>query len=145
MQKICALITLLLLPTLAQAFTGKFSGQGMAHYSTGRNYQCSEIFLHLKISEQELRLHEGGYICGFLQAGFDQFKIDIRAGQLWHQDQLLGTITEDQITYQIYDPSDNSTYYFSLIKKPQSLHYFEEWHDGEKIALKVEGELIKRD
>lgn len=120
----------------------KLSGPGMARFASGKEYDCREIFLDLTITENALILNQGGYICGFLQAGFDSFKMDIRQGELWHEDLYLGTITGTEIRYQVYDPSDDSTYFFSLTKEQDSYTYFEEWHDGEKIALKVKGSLL---
>lgn len=135
---------LLLTPILGFSMTGKFSGKGIARYASGREYQCSEIFLSLKQTTNRFYLNEGGYICGLLQAGFDNFKMDIRNGELFHQDQKLGVITDQEIKYSIYDPEDNSTYFFAFTKLDEKrFHYFEEWHDGEKIALKIEGTLLE--
>lgn len=137
------LALILTYPMLGHTFELKLSGSGEARYASGRSYECSEIFLDLDIKKDALHLYQGGYICGFLQAGFDSFEMDIRNGELWHEDQHLGHINDEEIRYQIYDQSDDSTYYFSLTKNQDSYTYFEEWHDGEKIALKVYGELQK--
>lgn len=135
---------LLLTPILGFTMTGKFSGKGIARYASGREYQCSEIFLSLKQTSDRFYLNDGGYICGFLQAGFDNFKMDIRNGELYHQNQKLGVITEQEIRYSIFDPEDNSTYFFTFTKLDEKkFRYFEEWHDGEKMALKVEGILLE--
>lgn len=134
------IITLLSFQALAETSL-KLSGKGLARFASGREYPCTEVFLDLKIYEKALVLNQGGYICGFLQASFDSYKMDIRQGKLWHDDQELGRITEREISYQIYDPSDNSTYYFQLKKENSTYSYFEEWHDGEEIALKVIGKL----
>lgn len=119
----------------------KISGPGLARYASGREYPCTEIFFDLKITKNALFLNQGGYICGFLQASFDSFKMDIHEGKLWNEGQELGKISDHEISYQIYDPSDDSTYFFQLKKEDTGYTYFEEWHDGEKIALKVMGTL----
>ena len=135
-------ILLLLTPILSFAMTGKFSGTGIARYASGKVYECSEVFLNIKTTPTRFFLNEGGYICGFLQAGFDNFKMDIKEGKLFHQDQELGSIDGESIKYSIFDPKDWSTYYFSFTKiDEKNYRYFEEWHDGEKIALKIEGIL----
>lgn len=134
----------LLTPVLGFSMTGKFSGKGIARYASGKEYQCSEIFLSLKKTTDRFYLNEGGYICGFLQAGFDNFKMDIKEGKLFHQGQELGMISDEKIQYSIFDPEDNSTYFFTFTKlDDKRFRYFEEWHDGEKIALKVEGTLLE--
>ena len=137
-------LLLLLTPLLGFSMSGKFSGKGVARYASGREYPCSEIFLSLHKTPERFYLNEGGYICGLLQAGFDHFQMDIKNGELFHQGQKLGEISDHKITYSIFDPEDNSTYFFTFTKLEQNkFHYFEEWHDGEKIALKVEGFLQK--
>jgi len=138
---IVLLFVILMIPALAFPFNGKLSGPGNAVYSSGTELPCSEIFLELELTQTSFHLHQGGYICGFLQAGFDSFKMDIRNGQLWHQDQQLGHVSANKISYQVYDPADGSTYFFTLTKEQSGYQYFEEWHDGNKIALKVSGRL----
>ncbi|HLT22944.1 MAG TPA: hypothetical protein VKZ84_05860 [Bacteriovoracaceae bacterium] len=135
------LFVMLLLPSMALSFNGKLSGPGNAIYSSGTELPCSEIFLEMKVTQTSFELIQGGYICGFLQAGFDSFKMDIRNGELWHKDQKLGYISDNKISYQVYDPADGSTYFFNLAKEQSGYRYFEEWDDGSKIALKVFGVL----
>lgn len=130
------------LPLYGDSLELKLSGPGLAQYASGRIYQCSEIFLDITIREDALTLHQGGYICGHLQASFDPFQMEIHHGKLMYQGQELGSISKEELRYEIYDPNDNSTYFFSLKKEANGLRYFEEWHDGEKIALKINGLLF---
>lgn len=123
-------------------FNGQFSGTGKASFSSGRTYECKEIFLNLKTSVQEFRLIDGGYKCGdLLHASFDPFRMTIKEGRLFDGNDELGTITEDELKYEIFDPEDGSTYRLKLSREDGQLHYYEEWHDGEKIALKINGFL----
>jgi hypothetical protein len=124
------------------SFNGSYSGGGQAIFASGTKYECTEIFLRLESDHKLFRLSEGGYICGLLQAGFDSFKMTIKDGELWHEEQRLGTITDQDLSYQIYDPADGSTYNLRLKRMDSShIHYYEQWHDGEKIALTIKGIL----
>lgn len=136
-------VLLLLISTpLWASFNGSYSGSGKAVFASGTEYECSEIFLRLESDEEFFRLREGGYICDLLQAGFDSFKMAIKNGELWHEEQKFGTISEKDLSYKIYDPADGSTYNLHLKKIGSSqIHYHEEWHDGEKIALTIKGIL----
>lgn len=136
------LFFLLTLPVYA-SFEGSYSGAGRAVFASGRVYECSEIFMRMETDLENFRLREGGYICGMLQASFDAYRLTIKDGSLWHKDQLLGQISDQEMNYEIFDPLDGSTYRLRLRKKsPQELVYFEEWHDGEEIALTVKGLLL---
>ena len=136
---LCFLLTF---PAYA-SFSGSYSGPGRAVFASGRVYECSEIFLRMAVDSENFRLREGGYICGMLQASFDAYRLTIKDGSLWHKDQLLGQIDEQVMSYEIFDPQDGSTYRLRLHKNgPQEIAYFEEWHDGEKIALTVKGLLL---
>lgn len=139
------LFALLLLTTNAFAgFTGSFSGQGEAVFASGRRWPCHEVFLRIETRPGLFRLREGGYNCGeLLNANFDPFKMTIRDGSLFDHDTKLGTITDQELDYRIYDPEDGSTYHLKLKKIDDDIQYFEEWHDGEKIALTVKGKLSK--
>lgn len=140
---LCFLLTMTL-PAYA-SFTGSYSGTGRAVFASGRIYECSDIFLRLEVDAHNFRLREGGYICGILQASFDAYRLTIKDGQLWHQDQLLGRITQEEMNYEIFDPTDGSTYRLQLSHHaPNEITYFEEWHDGEKIALTVKGRLLSQ-
>ncbi len=135
---------LLSLPLYA-SFTGSYSGTGRAVFASGRVYECSDIFLRMHVDAENFRLREGGYICGILQASFDAYRLTIKDGSLWHKDKLLGIINEQEMRYEIFDPLDGSTYRLQLYKKgPYEIAYFEEWHDGEKIALTVKGRLLSQ-
>lgn len=140
------MILLLLISFQVQAsFTGSYSGTGRAVFASGRGHECTEIFLRLETTTDLFRLRDGGYKCGgLLNASFDPFKMSIRAGKLWHLEQELGTISDNEINYQIYDPEDGSTYYLTLTKNERGeIQYYERWHDGEKIALTVKGQLSR--
>lgn len=143
MNKSILFLLVLLTSTITHAFTGSFSGQGKAVFASGRIYECPEIFLRLETSKDLFRLREGGYKCGgLLQASFDPFKLSIRDGKLWNQNDELGSISNREVKYQIYDPEDGSTYFLTLTKNSQGeIHYYEQWHDGEKIALTIKGLL----
>lgn len=124
------------------SFNGNFSGVGKAIFASGSKYECSEIFLRLESDQELFRLREGGYSCALLQAAFDSFKMTIKKGELWHDGQRLGSISDQDLSYQIYDPADGSTYNLWLKKINSShIHYHEQWHDGEKIALTIKGLL----
>lgn len=132
--------TLLLL--LLLQFNGNYSGTGTAAFSSGRTYKCQEIFLSLATTPDMFRLKDGGYRCGdLLHASFDPFRMTIKEGKLFDGSAELGVISEDELKYEIYDPEDGSTYSLILTKEEGQLHYHEEWHDGEKIALKIDGYL----
>jgi hypothetical protein len=123
-------------------FNGKFSGTGTAAYSSGRTYACREIFLSLETNPTLFRLKDGGYKCGdLLHASFDPFRMTIKEGRLFDGNDELGTITDDELKYEIFDPEDGSTYRLKLSMETGKIHYYEEWHDGEKIALKINGLL----
>lgn len=123
-------------------FNGKFSGTGTAAFSSGRTYECREIFLSLQTTEELFRLRDGGYKCGdLLHASFEPFRMTIRDGRLFNGTEELGTISSDELKYEIFDPEDGSTYKLKLTKEESQIHYYEEWHDGEKIALKINGFL----
>lgn len=143
MNRFILFLLVLFSSAMAQAFTGSFSGQGKAVFASGRIYECPEVFLRLETSKDLFRLREGGYKCeGLLQASFDPFKLSIRDGKLWNNNDELGTISSQEIKYQIYDPQDGSTYYLTLTKNSHGeIQYHEEWHDGEKIALTIKGLL----
>lgn len=128
------------LPAWAQ-FNGMYSGTGSAVYHSGNRYECTEIFLRLETSASFLKIREGGYNCGFLKASFDAFKLTIKDGKLFHQNQQLGSITDQVVEYQVFDPEDGSTYFLNLRNENNEIHYVEKWHDGEKIALTVKGVL----
>lgn len=129
------------LPTLAN-LSGSFSGPGSAVYHSGKRYECSEIFLRLKTDNDFFRLQEGGYICGFLKASFDSFRLSIKEGKLFHEDRELGTISPEGISYSVFDSADGSTYTLTLsLKTNGEIFYDEKWHDGHKLALKVKGHL----
>ena len=136
------LLFLLSLPVYAN-FSGKFSGTGRAVFSTGRVYECREIFLDLENTNEKFSLHEGGYRCGdLLHASYDPFFLTIRNGKLFHQETELGSISNKKLTYTIIDLSDGSTFRLTLQKNEENqIHYLEEWHDGEKIALTIKGTL----
>lgn len=123
-------------------FSGQYSGTGTAAFSSGRTYECREIFLSLETTEELFRLRDGGYKCGdLLHASFDPFRMTIRDGRLFNGADELGTISSDELKYEIFDPEDGSTYKLKLTKEESQIHYYEEWHDGEKIALKINGFL----
>ncbi|MGE3608423.1 MAG: hypothetical protein AB7I27_02455 [Bacteriovoracaceae bacterium] len=128
---------------LALFLSGTFSGIGQANFASGRKYQCSKIFLNIKIKEDAFYLNEGGYSCGGgLDASFDNFKMTIQDGKLFNKTKQLGTISNEGLEYQIYDPADDSTYHLKLKKiSTNSISYNEEWTVGGKIALTVNGEL----
>lgn len=132
----------LTLPAWAQ-FSGDYTGTGTAVFKSGRQYECSEIYLRLEQTQNLFRLRDGGYHCGdLLQASFDPFKLTIRDGKLWNVEEELGSVNEQILTYKIFDPEDGSTYQLKLTKLPSGgIHYYEDWHDGEAIALKVHGDL----
>lgn len=124
------------------AFTGTFQGKGIAKFKSGRSYECEEIFLRMDVSTEFFKLREGGYNCsGFLNAQFDAFKMMILNGQLLNNNEVLGQITDKELSYQIFDPEDGSTYRLELSMINHELHYREEWHDGKEIALVVLGTL----
>lgn len=124
------------------SFSGNFSGTGKATFKSGRVYDCREIFLSMKESPAEFRLSQGGYKCGdLLHTEFDPFKFSIINGELVHQGKVFGTITQDELSYSVFDPEDGSTYNLRLNKTGTGIHYLERWHDGETIALVVEGNL----
>lgn len=123
-------------------FTGKFSGSGRAVFHSGKHYECSEVFLELETTPQAFKLHQGGYSCGFLKASFDAFEFSIKNGKLFHGDMEMGEVSEKKLEYHYYDPEDGSTYYLTLMADNENkIQYLEEWHDGEKIALRVKGDL----
>jgi hypothetical protein len=125
-------------------FNGNYSGKGTAAFSSGRTYDCREIFLSLATTEKTFKLKDGGYSCGdFLHASFDPFQMTITDGKLFDGPLELGTISKQELHYEIYDPADGSTYSLKLTKDNDQLRYHEEWHDGEEIALKVFGALEK--
>lgn len=125
-------------------FSGSFSGTGEAHFKSGRKYLCQEIFLRLETTQTMFRLREGGYSCGdLLKASFDPFKMMVQNGQLFHENQVLGSISQEKLSYEIYDPEDGSTYSLKLIRTQDGMNYHEEWHDGETVALKIQGNLKK--
>lgn len=127
---------------LLASFSGKFSGTGKATFKSGRTYECREIFLNIKESPTEFRLSHGGYKCGdLLQTEFDPYKFSIVNGDLVHQGKVYGRISEKELSYSVYDPEDGSTYYLTLTRDATGIHYLEKWHDGEQIALTVEGKL----
>lgn len=129
---------------LLASFSGKFSGTGKATFKSGRVYECREIFLNIKQSPQEFRLSQGGYNCGdLLNTEFDPFKFSIVNGDLVHENKIYGKISEKELSYSVYDPEDGSTYYLTLSKNAEGIHYLEKWHDGEEIALTVEGNLTE--
>lgn len=132
--------TLLLL--LLLQFNGNFSGKGIAAFSSGRTYNCQEIFLSLATTPYMFRLKDGGYRCGdLLHASFDPFRMNVKEGKLFDGSDELGTIDTNGLQYEIFDPEDGSTYSLTLTKENNGLRYHEEWHDGEKIALKINGYL----
>lgn len=123
-------------------FHGNFSGKGTAAFSSGRTYDCQEIFLSIATTPDMFRLKDGGYKCGdLLHASFDPFRMTIKEGKLFDGSTELGTINADELKYEIFDPEDGSTYRLTLTQEEGQLHYYEEWHDGQKIALKINGHL----
>lgn len=115
---------------------------GKAVYSSGKIYECQEIFLDVRTTKDQFQLNDGGYRCGdLLHASFDPFKFIIKDGKLTHHDEVMGTITDSELKYEAHDPDDGSTYRLKLIQVNTDIEYFEEWFDGEKIALTVKGKL----
>lgn len=134
-------LILLSFPVFAD-FNGKYSGTGAAVFHTGKRYECTEVFLDVDTSEKSFKLYQGGYICGFLKAAFDAFEFTIKDGVLFHGELEMGSISQKELKYHYYDPEDGSTFYLTLLKDNEGqIHYLEEWHDGEKIALTVKGDL----
>src|SRR3989344_8391106 len=141
-MKFILLSFFLSLPALA-GFHGRYSGKGLAVFHSGNRYECTEIFLRLETSATEFQLQEGGYNCGFLKASFDAFKLSIRNGKLYHKEQELGSISQNEIKYSIYDPEDGSTYFLTLkLNDSQEISYDERWYDGQKWALTLKGNLL---
>lgn len=141
-MKFILLSLVLSLPALA-GFQGRYSGKGQAVFHNGNRYECTEIFLKLKTSESDFHLKEGGYNCGFLKASFDAFKLTIKNGKLYHREQELGSISQDEVKYSVYDPEDGSTYFLALkLNDSHEIFYDERWHDGRKWALTLKGHLL---
>ena len=116
-------LLLISFPVFAE-FNGKFSGTGAAVFHTGKRYECTEVFLDLETSKESFRLHQGGYICGFLKASFDAFEFRIQEGKLYYGDLEMGEVSKQQLSYHYYDPEDNSTYYLTLTKDDKGgIHY----------------------
>lgn len=123
-------------------FNGHYSGKGQAVFSSGRSYDCKEIFLSMATTSAEFKLKDGGYKCGdLLHASFDPFRMTVKQGKLYDGSTELGTISDKELNYKIFDPEDGSTYHLNLRYDLEKLQYTEEWHDGEKIALKINGLL----
>jgi hypothetical protein len=132
----------LLAVLLLASFSGKFQGTGKAVFKSGRVYECKEIFLNIKESATDFQLIEGGYRCGdLLNTSFDPYKFSIKNGELVYQGKVYGKISDKELSYSVYDPEDGSTYYLTLERSSDGIHYLEKWHDGEQIALTVEGKL----
>jgi hypothetical protein len=134
---------MLVLETLLLAtFSGSFFGTGKATYKNGHTYKCREISIRLDQKIDMLRLRDGGYQCGdFLNAAFDPFRFTIEEGKLIHEGQVYGKISDSELSYSVYDPEDQSTYFLTLTKTTLGLQYLEKWHDGQTIALTVSGDL----
>lgn len=124
--------------------SGTFSGTGEALFKSGKKLHCDEIFLNIKTKENAFYMNEGGYSCSSLQASFDNFKMTIQDGKLLDGTKEMGSISESELDYKIYDEEDGSTYHLNLKKiSSSSITYFEEWHNGREIALKISGKLKK--
>lgn len=135
------LLLLISFPVFAD-FNGKFSGTGAAVFHSGKRYDCTEVFLDLESSQTSFKLHQRGYICGFLKASFDAFEFKVKEGKLYYGDLEMGEISDQELNYHYYDPQDNSTYFLTLTQDGEGgIHYLKEWYDGEKLALTVKGKL----
>lgn len=123
-------------------FSGTFMGSGKALFASGKTYQCREIFLQIKSTPSDFKLSEGGYKCEDLEASFDPFRFSIVKGDLVHENRVYGNISQDILEYRMYDGSDDSTYHLKLQRiSSYEFSYLEEWFDGDKLALTIQGAL----
>jgi hypothetical protein len=136
-------LLLLLVPFTAQAgFQGRFSGTGTSlMHKSGNRRPCEEIFLNFQRGEKELKILEGGYRCGNVQATFDPFILVIRNGRIFADGVDVGTFSENRLDLFFANREEDFTYHWLLEFKGEELSYLEEWTDGGKPALTVQGNL----
>ena len=129
-----------MLALLVAGFTGQFSGPGAA-ITPRRSRECREIFMDIQQTEKQLILRDAGYICEDMQASFDPFVMEIKAGRLIWQGADVGFITPDVLDLNYEDQDEGFTYHLTLKKLGPEIHYFEEWISEGQKALTVEGIL----
>lgn len=124
-------------------FTGNFSGKGNAEFSSGNHYDCQDIFLSIRTDKTSFKLLNGGYRCGdLLHANFDPFTLSLKDGILWEGDVKRGTLSKNELHYEIFDPEDNSTYHLNLTLSPIGImSYDESWSVAGITLLTVTGQL----
>ncbi|MGE3260713.1 MAG: hypothetical protein AB7K68_02930 [Bacteriovoracia bacterium] len=140
-----AIVLALFLPITALAtFDGRYSGPGTSlMHQSGNRRDCREIFLKLQGGEKALRILEGGYICGDIQASFDPFTLEIREGKIFLEGQSVGTISENDLDLLYKSEEENFTYHWHLQQAGDEINYLEEWASGGAPSLTVQGKLKK--
>lgn len=130
------LFALLFSISTAQAFDGLWIGSGQS--KTHRTQRpCTEIYFEFKVTPTHVWINQGGYRCGILQAEYPVSRFDRGANfELLYQGEVVGFF--DQKVLRLDRPEEFFQVIFTI--KDQSLHYLEQWDDGESFLL-VEGEL----
>lgn len=86
-------------------FTGFWVGTGQAWDSTGWKKDCETANYEIYQTANELRIESGGYVCGELSTSWDPVSVEIRNGELWFENEKVGTIGPDFLHVKYTDGS----------------------------------------
>lgn len=151
MKKITVtIISLIFLLNIEKTFANLWIGKGYAitYPNTDKEVKrnCTEIVIDFDMSKNKLIWNMGQYICMDLQAKYGQETFDLKDGNIFSQNMIIGNYTEKEINLNIFDPSDNTTFQLKLKTLPNGiLNYSEKWFDMQKnILFTVDGNLISK-
>ena len=137
MKNLIVLLSLFYSFNLFASFEGEWSGSG--DFATNRRSgDCSQVYLKLKESDQQLKLVTGNYKCEDIQAEYPFSKFDKKQGQLYFHDEVVGTYSNDEIYLSYYD----KTYQLTLHKTADEMQFNELWNDG-KSVFSIKAKLNK--
>lgn len=120
-----------------------YQGSGTAVFPGRNTYQCPTVMLKLEITPKKFKVYEGGYDCSPLVATYDFFSLDIREGKLLDHNEVVGSISDKEITLEKYDPSDDSLFNLRMTFTEAGLDYTETWKQSGKEALVINASLLK--
>lgn len=135
-----------LLPLAASAdWSGDWLGRGTAAKPDKPAQSCREILLRLEENSRQLKVLEGHYICGLIQASFDPAILEIRNRELFLSGKRIGSLTREEFRLEHEFEDGSGTYELAFRRKGgNSAEYNERWTEDGKTAFKVDGTLRRQ-
>ena len=138
-------ILFLSIPLMADV-SGSYSGSGhsLMHRSETRR-ECSEIFLEIKVSDTSVEVARYGYKCADLQAEVDPYRLRIVGSKLLTEDgEEIGSLSDGDLSIFYRSSEENFSYEWRIKRSSEGkFSLFEEWREGERKALTLEGTLAR--